>query len=179
MEQSWPWPCCGCWVQSGLQWEEIFLSPTGHTEWAGHKRNNSAGPMWLLEREDKPPRDLAVWIWWTSVQKTLPRYGPVRVRFRLKKWSNDESACIYLTFKNDWNTSVIMCLLVYAWRSVHYPIVTVYGLNGRKEVLVAYQDGTQSTMQGPQPGISQADSHSSSLRPVWETLLNSPLCLGH
>lgn len=46
-------PSCGCWVKSGLQWEEIFLSLTGHAEWAAGHDNSVVGPMWLSEREDE------------------------------------------------------------------------------------------------------------------------------
>lgn len=69
-------PSCGWWVKSGLQWEEISFSPTGHTEWAGHK-HNTVDAMWLSEREDKPPCDQAVSFWESLDMQNLTQSASV------------------------------------------------------------------------------------------------------
>lgn len=82
---------CDCWVKSGLQREEIFLSLTGHNEWAGHKGNNSVAPMWLSEREDKPPCDPAVSFWESiSTEKSHLLWSCQRL-FRITGFHRDES----------------------------------------------------------------------------------------
>lgn len=64
--------------------------------------------------------------------------------------------------------------------SIHFMIMTLsIWMAGRKSpwpVMVALR---QQCRAHSRLSLSQADSHSSSLGPVWETLLNSTLCLWH
>jgi len=155
-----------------------FLSLTGHTEWAGH--HNQRGLSVVIRARRRAAMRcgrLPLGKLRSLVMSLLIVFSGI-CSLPLGLMEINEMMSDAKSFKMNF-APVMMWFLGHAGvLSIQATAVTFVYLNGRKEVR---HGGTESTMQGLQPALAQSGRQSLFQPPglLWETLLNSTLCLCH